>query len=259
MTVKLLYQVTDMVATITLNRPKQLNAIDFEMLDNLVDAIEEAAGDPEVRVLVIGGAGPSFCAGADVGQMVERKPAEWERIVKRYLDPVRAIVDMPKPSVVRCHGSVFGGGLGLSIASDFRVASASARFCAPFIKLAMTGCDMSSGYFLPRLIGLGRATEMMMTGRTVGADEAAAIGLVNVTVPDDELDKAVAELAEGLAARAPGAMELPKLGIRRSLDRAMEAEFDYEILSQIQLRQSADHREGGAAFFEKRKPVYTGE
>lgn len=244
------------VLHLTLNRPDKLNAIDTPLLDKLTDALQAAASDPAVRAIVIGGSGRAFCAGADIGQMIDRTPDDWERTVDHYLDPIRAICAMGKPVIARLHGNVFGGGLGLAIACDFRVATDTARFCAPFVKLALAGCDMSAGYFLPRLIGLGRATDMMMTARVVEAGEAQAIGLVSRVVPEAELDAAVDALAEQQAAFAPRTTAFTKAAIRRSLDRDMEGEFDYEIFAQVQCLQSADHREGVAAFRERRAPVF---
>ncbi|GMV02446.1 MAG: enoyl-CoA hydratase/isomerase family protein [Burkholderiaceae bacterium] len=246
------------VRRLTLNRPDKLNAIDLPLLDALTEALEAADRDPEVRAIVIAGAGASFCAGADIGQMIDRTADDWERTVDHYLDPIRVIARTGKPVIARLHGNVFGGGLGLAIACDFRVAAESARLCAPFVKLALAGCDMSAGYFLPRLIGLGRATDMMMTARVVGAPEAQAIGLVSQTVPDAELDAAVDALADRLAAFAPRTTAFTKMAIRRSVDRDMEGEFDYEIFAQVQCLQSADHREGVAAFRERRAPVFRG-
>jgi 2-(1,2-epoxy-1,2-dihydrophenyl)acetyl-CoA isomerase len=246
------------VLRLTLNRPDKLNAIDLPTLDALIAALEAAERAADIRVIVLAGAGRSFCAGADVGQMVERKPADWQRIVDRYLDPIRVISRMGKPVIARCHGNVFGGGLGLAMACDFRIASDNARFCTPFVKLALAGCDMSAGYFLPRLVGLGRATDMMMTARVVEAGEALAIGLVTQAVPEDRLDAAVDELSRRLAAGAPATTAFTKSAIRKSLDRDMEAEFDYEIFVQVQCLQSDDHREGVAAFRENRKPMFHG-
>ncbi|MCL4745538.1 MAG: enoyl-CoA hydratase/isomerase family protein [Burkholderiaceae bacterium] len=246
------------VLQLTLNRPDKLNAIDLPLLDALTVALEAAGRDPEVRAIVLAGAGRAFCAGADIGQMIERTPDDWERTVDHYLDPIRVIARIGKPVIARLQGNVFGGGLGLAIACDFRVAATDARFCAPFVKLALAGCDMSAGYFLPRLVGLGRATDMMMTARVVEAPEALAIGLVSYLAPADGLDAEVDALADRLAAFAPRTTAFTKAAIRRSLERDMEAEFDYEIFAQVQCLQSADHREGVAAFRERRAAVFRG-
>lgn len=256
MTKKLLQELTDGVLTLTLNRPDKLNAIDEEMLESLIASLESAAADEQTRVIVLAGAGRAFCGGADIGQMLERDAADWERIVDRYLDPIRAISAMGKPVIARCHGNVVGGGLGLALACDFRIGGESARYCTPFVKLALAGCDMSAGYFLPRLVGLTHATDMMMTARFVEAEEARHIGLISRLVPDDELDEAVATMARSFVDGPARTLAFTKHAIRRSLDRDMEAEFDYEIFAQVQCLQSKDHREGVAAFYEKRTPVF---
>jgi len=258
MTTALLQDLKHGILRLTLNRPERLNAIDLSLLDELTDALQAAERAADVRVIVLGGAGRAFCAGADIGQMIERRAQDWERVVDHYLDPIRAISRSSKPVIARCHGNVFGGGLGLAMAADFRIAAQDARFCAPFVKLALAGCDMSAGYFLPRLIGLGRATEMMMTGRVVGADEAWSIGLVTEVLPGDQLDVRIESFARQLAAGAPRAIAFTRNAIRRSLDVPMETEFDYEIFAQVQCLQSEDHREGVAAFHEKRDPVFRG-
>lgn len=258
MTEKLLTEVQAGVCTLTLNRPDRLNAIDMELLEALIAALDAAAADSAVRVVVLAGAGRSFCAGADVGQMVDRRPEEWERIVERYLDPVRRIASIDKPVIARLHGDVVGGGLGLAMACDFRVAAANARFCAPFIKLALAGCDMSAGYFLPRLVGMGLATDMMMTGRWLDAEEAGRSRLVSRVVPENELDDAVRKLAAQIALGPAAALAVTKRAIRRSVDRDMAAEFDYEVFAQVQCLQSADHKEGVAAFLGRRPPRFAG-
>ncbi|MDP6815107.1 MAG: enoyl-CoA hydratase-related protein, partial [Alphaproteobacteria bacterium] len=185
-------------------------------------------------------------------------PEEWQTIVDHYLDPVRLISTISKPVIARCNGDVVGGGLGLAMACEFRIAGESTRFCAPFVKIGLAGCDMSAGYFLPRLIGLSKATDMMMTGRFVEAEEADRIGLTSRVVPDDQLDGTVAKLAASLAAGAPRALAFTKQAIRRSLERGMEEEFDYEIFAQVQCLQSEDHMEGVMAFKERRAPKFAG-
>lgn len=254
MTDKLKVEQTDGVLTLTLNRPDRLNAIDFELLDALTAALENAAGDSDVGAIVLAGAGRLFCAGADIGQMVTRTPAEWEHIVDHYLDPIRAIARIEKPVIARCHGDVVGGGLGLALACDFRIAAEGSRYCAPFVNLALAGCDMSAGYFLPRLVGLGRATDMMMTARFVDAQEAKEIGLVTRLVPEAELDQVVGELARGFASGPSRALAFTKNAIRRSVDTDMNTEFDYEIFAQVQCLQSEIHTERVAAFFSRQAP-----
>ena len=256
MTEKLLQKLDDGVLTLTLNRPDKRNAIDEEMLEALIESLESAASDAKVRVIVLAGSGIGFCGGADIGQMLERDAADWERIVDRYLDPIRAISEMGKPVIARCHGNVVGGGLGLALACDFRIGSEDSRYCTPFVKLALAGCDMSAGYFLPRLVGLTHATDMMMTARFIESDEAKHIGLISRLVPDDDLDDEVATLARAFADGPARTLAFTKHAIRRSLDRDMEAEFDYEIFAQVQCLQSQDHREGVAAFYERRPPKF---
>jgi 2-(1,2-epoxy-1,2-dihydrophenyl)acetyl-CoA isomerase len=254
-----LLEVDEGVATITLNRPERLNCIDIPTLDRLVSLLDEVAASKDVRVVVLAGRGRAFCAGADQGEMVQRAAAEWEQIVDRYLDPIRRIATMDQPVIAKLHGDAVGGGLGLALACDYRLAAPEVRFCAPFVKIGLAGCDMSAGYFLPRLVGLGRATDMMMSGRFVKTEEAERIGLVTRVVAENELDQAVKELARRLAAGPPVALGFTKRAIRRSLDRDMEGEFDYEIFAQVQCLQSNDHREGLAAFREKRAPRFEGK
>ncbi len=253
-----LLDVHEGVATVTLNRPERLNTIDLPTLESLVEALDRVAASADVRCVVLAGSGRLFCAGADQGEMVERTPGDWERIVDRYLDPIRRICGMDKPVIARLHGDAVGGGLGLALACDFRVAADGIRLCAPFVKIGLAGCDMSAGWFLPRLVGLGRATEIMMSGRFVAADEAERIGLVTRLVAPDDLDGAVADLARGLASGPPIALAFTKRAIRRSLERTMEGEFDFEIFAQVQCLQTADHREGLAAFRGRRSPQFEG-
>ncbi|MDP6653600.1 MAG: enoyl-CoA hydratase-related protein [Gammaproteobacteria bacterium] len=248
---KILRELHDGVLSLTLNRPDRLNAIDIDMLDWLIEALQEAGSNDDVGAIVLRGSGRVFCAGADIGQMINRTAADWEQIVDHYLDPIRLIVAIDKPIIARCHGDVVGGGLGLALACDFRIGADSSRYCAPFIKLGLAGCDMSAGYFLPRLIGMGRATDMMMTARFVEAKEAYDIGLLSRLVAEDELDDAVLTLADSFAKGPSRALAVTKNAIRRSMDNDMNGEFDYEIFAQVQCLQSETHRERVAAFFKK--------
>ena len=258
MTAPLRLESVDGIATITLTQPEQMNALSIEMLDALVEALDTVRRG-EDRVLILAAEGRAFCAGADRAEMIERKPAEWEPIVDHYLDPVRRIADLDIPVIAKLQGDTVGGGFGLAIASDFRIAAEGIRLGAPFVRIGLAGCDMSAGYYLPRLIPLGAATEMMMTGKLVRADEALALGLVHRVVSAEKLDDEVSKLAGQLRNGPPIALAFTKRAIRRSLDLGRDAEFDYEVFAQVNCIQTEDHHEGVRAFFdEKRAPVFKG-
>jgi 2-(1,2-epoxy-1,2-dihydrophenyl)acetyl-CoA isomerase len=253
-----LLDIEDGVATVTLNRPDRLNTLAMPTIDQLVDALVEVGASDDVRVVVLAGNGRRFCAGADQAEMVERDPQAWEPIVRRYLDPVRAIVAMDKPVIAALHGDAVGGGLGLALACDFRIAATGIRMGAPFTPIGLAGCDMSAGWFLPRLVGLGRASDLMFTGRLLQADEALEMGLVHRVVAKEAFEAEVSTLARQLAAGPPIAHRWTKRAIHRSLGVDMNAEFEFEIFAQVQCIQSEDHREGVRAFKEKRPPVFQG-
>jgi 2-(1,2-epoxy-1,2-dihydrophenyl)acetyl-CoA isomerase len=258
MTAPLRLESKDCTATITLAQPERMNALNFEMLDALVEALD-AVRRSDNRVLVLAAEGRAFCAGADRAEMIEREPAEWEPIVDHYLDPVRRIAELDIPVIARLQGDTVGGGFGLAIASDFRIAAEGIRLGAPFVRIGLAGCDMSAGYYLPRLIPLGAATEMMMTGKLVRADEALSLGLVHRVVAAEDLDGEVEALVGKLRNGPPIALAFTKRAIRRSLDLDRDAEFDYEVFAQVNCIQTEDHHEGVRAFFdEKRAPVFKG-
>lgn len=245
------------VATVTLHRPERLNTLAIETVDRLVEALERAAAE-DARVVVLAGAGRVFCAGADQAEMVPREPEAWERIVRHYLRPIRAIVGLDRPVIASLHGDAVGGGLGLAMACDFRVAAEGIRLGAPFTRIGLAGCDMAAGWFLPRLVGLGAAADLMFTGRLVGAEEARSLGLVHRVVPAAEHGAEVAALAARLAAGPPIAHRWTKRALHRSLGVDMATEFEFEIFAQVQCLQTGDHAEGVRAFQEKRAPEFRG-
>ncbi|MCC6382781.1 MAG: enoyl-CoA hydratase [Dehalococcoidia bacterium] len=247
------------VATITFNRPDRMNCISVETVPSLLQALHAVEQDESVRVLVMTGAGPrAFCSGADIADMVRRSPDEVRRIVEMYLDYIRAIRDLPVPVVAKVNGVAAGGGVCTALACDVRVASDQARFGFVFVNVGLAGADMGATYFLPRVVGLGKATELLYGGEVIDAQEAFRIGLVNRVVPHAELDHAVDDYARKLAAGPPLGLRMTKRALNGALDRTRDAAFDLETYVQTLCILSEDHLEGAAAFREKRAPRYTG-
>src|SRR5512136_2923565 len=248
-----------MIATITLNRPDSNNAFDFPMMEAIDNAINDVAQDKGVRVVIITGAGKAFCAGGDVsylGTLVEGR-SEFARtvigdVVKRVghmPTVVLKIRNMTKPVIAA------GGGMGLAVACDMRIVSEKARFSTIFIKRGVIP-DCAASYNLPRLIGMAKACELVLTGKIINAQEAERIGLVNKVVPHDELMKATRELAAEIAKNPPLAVGLAKAALYRGmLDPDIGAHMDYENYTQNALMGTKDFKEGIDSFMEKREPV----
>jgi enoyl-CoA hydratase/carnithine racemase len=225
------YQVARQVATVTLDRPEKLNAMDRQMFGELEAAAASAAADPAVRAVLVTGAGRAFSSGLDVGEFAAAAdPAGAEAMVADVQRAISAFELLPKPVVAAVNGLAVGGGLQLAIACDLRLASDRAEFASLEMRWAIVP-DLGGTERLPRLVGLGRAKELIFTGRQVGAQEALRIGLVNRVVPDQDLATEAAELAGGLAA------------VRRAQRRTFA---------------SADHAEARAAFAERRPPRFAG-
>jgi len=247
------------VYTLTINRPERMNAISIEAVHELMQGLAQVGADADARVLVITGAGDrAFSAGADVADMVRRSAPEAAAIVRLYLDYIMAIRNLPVPVIARVNGVAAGGGCCTALACDLRVASEQARFGFVFVNAGLTGADMGATYYLPRLVGFGRACELLLTGAIIDARGAERIGLVNQVVPHDELDGATAELAQKLAAGPPIALRLTKQALHGGLDKDIASEFDFETYAQTLCIVSEDHMEGAQAFREKRTPVFQG-
>jgi len=218
------------VARITLNRPARLNAMDHELVACLHDALDEVGGDAETRVVILRGAGKGFSSGLDLQDWGPAPtPGEhpharvgvgFQEFIANLTQHVR---QTPQIVVAAVHGPAYGGGLALACAADLRVAAGSARFCSAFIRTGLTGTDIGISYLLPRLVGAGRALDMIVTGREVDAGEAERIGLVTRLVPDDELDDAALELARGVAGFTATGLVLTKEVFWHNVDSPMLA------------------------------------
>lgn len=256
----LLLEVKDQVATITLNRPDAYNAVNDAMAEELHLAILDCDEDPGVRAVVLTGAGKAFCAGGDVKNFVENL----DRIsyhLKRLIVPLHAAVSrmarMPKPVVAAVNGVAAGAGMSLALASDVVVASESVRFTMAYSKIGATP-DGSSTYFLPRLVGMRRALELIYTNRVLTAREALDWGIVNRVVPDGEALKAATDLARELAQGPTAALGHAKRLIFLSGQESLETQMENEAQQIAAMAKTGDFREGVTAFAQKRSPSFKG-
>jgi 2-(1,2-epoxy-1,2-dihydrophenyl)acetyl-CoA isomerase len=255
-----LYEKDNGAANIALNRPEKLNAFDGTMHDELYMALGSAAEDEEVRCIVVRGEGRGFSAGADLAQIVSEAdgdPDLGEYLRGTYSLLVKRMVGMEKPIIAALHGPVYGAGMGIALACDLRVAAQSAKFSVAFIKIGLMP-DAGVTFFLPRVVGLGRAMEMSMLGEAVDADEAYRIGLVNKVVPEDALSEEARHLAEHLAAMPTGALGRIKHSLYASFETDLEAALEGEAEGQTFCGYTQDHKEGVKAFFEKREARFVG-
>ncbi len=259
----IIYTSENGIATMTLNRPDKMNAFSPGMQDSMYRVVENASQDKAVRVLIITGAGRAFCSGADVRSLAASsdRPGNQERPVETVSGRVNLHVLMQrceKPIIAAINGVAVGAGLDLAMACDIRIASDTARFAELYIRRGMLPAAGGT-YFLPRLVGIDRACQLIWTGDMIDAREAERIGLVTTVVPHEDLEMATRELAEKLAKAAPLAIQRAKRAIYAGLDMDLESTMKYvqPLIGEIQ--QSADHKEGTRAFLEKREPVFRGE
>jgi enoyl-CoA hydratase/carnithine racemase len=252
----------DGVATVTLDRPEKLNALTFESYADLRDLLAELPHHQDVRALVIRGEGRGFCGGGDVneiiGELIKMEPRDLMRFTKMTGDVIRAMRECPIPIITAIHGIAAGAGAVIALASDFRVVSTSGKFAFLFTRVGLSGGDMGAAYLLPRVVGLGRATDLLMLGGTVDSATAERYGLASRLVADDELDAAVTELAATLAAGPALALAQTKSLLTRELDMPMSAAMELDAMTQALLMTTRDHAEFHAAFNEKRGPRWEG-
>ena len=256
------FAVADGVATVTLNRPEKLNPLTFESYADLRDLVLQLPYRDDVRVLVIRGQGKAFCAGGDVneiiGELIRMRPRELMGFTKMTGDLIRAMREVPVPIVSGIQGIAAGAGSVIAIAADFRVCTPQARFAFLFTKVGLSGGDMGAAYLLPRLVGYGRATELLMLGDTIDAETADRYGLVTQLVQPAELDDAVDKLARRLADGPTLGFSQTKSLITRELDMPLGPAMELDAMTQALLMTTHDHAEFHAAFNEKRKPDWKG-
>jgi len=245
---------------LTLNRPKRLNAIDPVMTDELLDYFGRQTIDSDVRAIVLRGAGRAFCAGLDLATTAIATDFDVRSALagqRRIAEIVMRMRRCPQPIVALVHGPACGGGLGIALAADVRLAGASMRMNAAFIRIGFSACDIGVSYFLPRLVGASIAAELMLTGDFIHADRALAIGLVSRVVPDEELDQAALELVDNMLSTSPVGLTLTKECLRMAIDApSLESAIAMEDRNQMLCAASPAVGEGIAAFLQKRSPVY---
>ena len=254
--------VEDGVATVTLSRPEKLNALTFEVYADLRDLLGELPHRGDVRVLVLTGAGRGFCSGGDVEEIIgelQRMPvADLLAFTRMSGAVVRAMRDSPLPIVAAVNGVAAGAGSVLALASDLRLLARSATFAFLFTRVGLAGADMGSAYLLPRLVGLGRATELLVLGERITAERALEIGLATQVVGDDDLAAAALALARRLADGPALAYSTTKVLLTRELDLDLAGAIELEAIAQALMMETEDHREFYAAWTDGRRPAWRG-
>lgn len=257
----LLFEINELgVAIIKLNRPKALNALNLQLRIDLWKTIERFATDDAVKVVLITGEGRAFCVGGDINEMDPKRKAftARERIRSNVHQMIMTIYKMEKPVIIAVNGLAVGAGFNFALCGDIILASDQAKFSQSFVKVGLVP-DCGGFYFLPRLIGLPKAKELVFRGKTISAEEAEKLGLINQVVPHDQLLPEAIELANELAQGPTRAIGLAKTMLNECYEMDLQKSLDYEALAQVITAQSDDHQEGVKAFTEKRKPKFKGQ
>lgn len=278
----LLSELKDHVLTLTLNRPKQRNALNPPLMRALYDTLNDAAEDARVRCVVLRGNGPDFCAGGDIAAAkdandkkeltAEEQAEEALRKAKRgpnsaeYMlnwlarsgESSRILNQMPKPTIAVLHGNVVGAGVGLATGCDFRIVADDTRIMSGFIKIGYSG-DYGGSYFMTRLIGPAKAREFYMLNERIDAQEAARLGLATRLVKAEEADAVAQEMARKLAASPPISLRYMKKNINTAADYPLERAFEVEVMNQHRIGATEDSKEALRAMFEKREPSFQGK
>ncbi len=253
------FTVSEGVATITLNRPNVLNSFNFEMADDTKDALKHCSENSEIRAIILTANGKGFCAGQDLAEATREGGPKIEEIVDHTYNPIiLAIRNIEKPVICAVNGVAAGAGANIALACDITFAATSAKFIQSFSNIGLIP-DSGGTFFLPRLIGMQRATAQMFLGNKVTAAEAKEIGMIYEVVEGDQLQSSVFEFAKKLASRPTKGFGLTKKALNMGLKNSIEEQLAVEKELQAEAAQSYDHKEGINAFFEKRAPIYKGE
>lgn len=248
-----LFDVKDRVCTLTLNRPKIMNAFNQQMIKEFQDALDRINSDKEINVVILEGAGGNFSSGADLS--VRSLPLSAEDLhdfMKSFGKWIQTIKDLGQPVITKVRGLAVGGGANLALSGDFVVATHQARFLQIFIHLGLIP-DCGGTYFLPRLVGLAKARELAMLGEEISGEDAASSGLIYRSCSDENLDNVVSTLAKKISEKSPVAMSLIKTGLDKSLNMSLDEVLAWETSKQTELLQSAEHQKYLNWFLQTRK------
>lgn len=258
----IIYKKEGGVATIILNRPRALNALNAAMIGEILEAVKKTADDPEVRAFILTGAGRAFCFGADISEFsqAQKNPATKSplALLAQSQEIIRGIAHMPKPTIAALNGFATGLGLDLALACDLRIAAERAKLAEAFVSMGLVP-DGGGTFTLPRLVGFARAAEMIFTGEPLSASDAERIGLINRVVPGQDLEKTAREYADKLARGPSLAIGLAKKALWQNLRGDLDTALQTEAESQKICLESEDHREAVEAFLEKRGPAFRGK
>lgn len=259
----IIYSVSDHIATITLNQPDRLNALTPLMRREFLEAMQISDQDADVRVIVITGAGRGFCSGGDMKAMNEASKSDSSNALNEKLTPIRdkvvlAMRDATKPVIAAVNGAAAGAGMNIALACDIRIASSTARFGQTFTKRGLHP-DWGGTYFLPRIVGMAKACELIWSGKMIDAEEALTLGIVSETTAPEDLIETTLAMAKSFAEGPPIAIQLAKRAMYKAQDSDLREALEFETYAQNLAKDTRDAKEGIRAFIEKRDPIFTGK